>query len=206
MSLTPAEEAQTRELLAQQAAILSLADSEAEIIGNLGATDVSLSDLTAATAIADADLMLVRQGTTDKSINPLIIDGRYLKKSGDTATGPLFGPNPATGNRSTLYATMQKFADEFACLMSGNGYQKLPSGLIIQWGAGVISSNPGTLTLPIAFPNGKLRTVANFQDLSINTVYSAMTTEDLGSATATVSFKSNGPGPHAGVSYIAIGY
>ena len=73
MALTAAEEAQTRELLAQQAAILSLADSEPAIISNLGATDVSLSDLTAATAINDTDLMLVRQGTTDKSVTPSVI-------------------------------------------------------------------------------------------------------------------------------------
>lgn len=69
MALTSAEEAQTRELLAQQAAILSLADNEAEIVSNLGATDVSLSDLTPVVSIADADLMLARQGVTDKSVS-----------------------------------------------------------------------------------------------------------------------------------------
>lgn len=73
MALTAAEEAQTRELIAQQAAILSLADSEAAIISNLGATDVSLSDLTAATAIDDADLLLIRQGVTDKSVAGSIV-------------------------------------------------------------------------------------------------------------------------------------
>lgn len=75
MSLTAAEEAQTRELLAQQAAILSLADSEAAIISNLGATDVSLSDLAAATVVDDADLLLIRQGVTDKSVSGSIIKG-----------------------------------------------------------------------------------------------------------------------------------
>lgn len=73
MALTAAEEAQTRELLAQQAAILSLADSEAAIISNLGATDVSLSDLTAATVIGDSDLLLIRQGVTDKSVAGSIV-------------------------------------------------------------------------------------------------------------------------------------
>lgn len=75
MALTTAEEAQTRELLAQQAAILSLADSEPAIISNLGATDVSLSDLGAATVVDDADLLLIRQGVTDKSVSGLIIKG-----------------------------------------------------------------------------------------------------------------------------------
>lgn len=37
--------------------------------------------------------------------------------------------------------------------LADNGYQKLPSGLIIQWGSIVIASNPTTWTFPIAFPN-----------------------------------------------------
>ncbi|KVM76515.1 hypothetical protein WJ61_09980 [Burkholderia ubonensis] len=34
-----------------------------------------------------------------------------------------------------------------------NGYQKLPSGLIIQWGLGATSGQTGIVTFPIAFPN-----------------------------------------------------
>lgn len=68
MALTAAEEAQTRELLAQQSAILSLADSEATIISKLGATKVNLSQLPSASSVADADILLIRQGTDDKSV------------------------------------------------------------------------------------------------------------------------------------------
>lgn len=73
MALTAAEEAQTRELLAQQAAILALAAEEPAIISSLGATDVSLSDLAAASSLGDSDLLLVRQGVTDKSIAGSIV-------------------------------------------------------------------------------------------------------------------------------------
>ncbi|MGF6641781.1 beta strand repeat-containing protein [Paraburkholderia sp. MM6662-R1] len=47
--------------------------------------------------------------------------------------------------------------------LATNGYQKLPSGLIIQWGQ-VPSNSSGvaTLTLPIAFPNAYLIGVANY--------------------------------------------
>ena len=42
-----------------------------------------------------------------------------------------------------------------------NGYQKLPSGLIIQWGGASFSGTTGqpgeVITLPIAFPNAFLR-------------------------------------------------
>jgi len=67
MSLTPTQEAQVLALIAEEAALLSLADNEASIISNLGATDVSLSDLTPAASVSGTDLILVRQGTTDKS-------------------------------------------------------------------------------------------------------------------------------------------
>ncbi|HZJ92202.1 MAG TPA: hypothetical protein VFD09_03905, partial [Thiopseudomonas sp.] len=44
--------------------------------------------------------------------------------------------------------------------ISGNGYQKLPSGLIIQWGGGAASNAGAALSWPIAFPNGIFSAVA----------------------------------------------
>lgn len=57
--------------------------------------------------------------------------------------------DPATGVRSKALATMQKFADEFGSSLAASGYQKLPSGLIIQWGSATGAS--GTVTYPVAF-------------------------------------------------------
>ena len=37
-----------------------------------------------------------------------------------------------------------------------NGYQKLPSGIILQWGSAVASSNPSSISYNIAFPNAAL--------------------------------------------------
>lgn len=73
MALTPTQEAQVLALVAQEAALLSLASEEPAIISNLGATDVSLSDLSAASSLGDTDLLLVRQGSTDKSIAGSIV-------------------------------------------------------------------------------------------------------------------------------------
>lgn len=73
MALTAAEEALVRLLLDQQAAILSLAGNEATITSKLGATKVTLADLVAASGVSDADLMLVRQGTTEKSLTPALL-------------------------------------------------------------------------------------------------------------------------------------
>ena len=68
MALTTQEEALVRQLLDQQAAILSLARNEATITSKLGATKVTLADLVAASSLADADLLLTRQGANDKSV------------------------------------------------------------------------------------------------------------------------------------------
>lgn len=73
MALTSTEEALVRQLLDQQAAILSLAGNEATITSKLGATKVTLSDLPAASTIEDTDLFLTRQGLSDKSVTGTLI-------------------------------------------------------------------------------------------------------------------------------------
>lgn len=69
--------------------------------------------------------------------------------------------NPATGLRSQALATMQKFADEFVCSLATNGYQKLPSGLIIQWGTIAVAASAQSVTLPVAFSNADYRLVVS---------------------------------------------
>lgn len=78
MALTATEEAQVRLLLDEQAAILSLAGNEATITSKLGATKVTLSDLGAASVVNDADLILARQGTDDKSMAALLLKNYTL--------------------------------------------------------------------------------------------------------------------------------
>lgn len=73
MALSAVEEAQLRDLIAQQAALLSLAGVEPTILSKLGAGKVTLSYLPSASVINDADLLLLRQGTTDKSTTASLI-------------------------------------------------------------------------------------------------------------------------------------
>lgn len=56
---------------------------------------------------------------------------------------------------------------EMARSLAANGYQKLPSGLIIQWGS-VQSANIATTTVnyPIAFPNNCFQVVASGYNVS----------------------------------------
>lgn len=54
------------------------------------------------------------------------------------------------------------FVNSEAFLTSANGYVKLPSGFIIQWGSSTSNaSGVGTVVLPLSFPNTHLRTVTN---------------------------------------------
>lgn len=126
--LTTTEEQLVRQLLDEQAALLSLASSESEILSNLGGDQATLSDLAAATALADADLMLVRQGTTDKSVTGLKV--KELAQTGVVLQSAFTGSNVS---------------------LTGNGYQKLPSGLIIQWGSLTVPAGGTLVNFPIAF-------------------------------------------------------
>ena len=63
------------------------------------------------------------------------------------------------GNSWTAWRKIMNDTDDFAANKSYNGYQKLPSGVIIQWGS--LSLTPTTVygvmttvTFPIAFPTG----------------------------------------------------
>lgn len=116
------------------------------------------------------------------------------------------GANPATGLRSMALATMQKFADEFGASLALNGYQKLPSGLIIQWGASTPSGGSQSISLPISFPNSFLAVVPQMADTNtsayayvsgIKTSVSAFTLITRNSAGAASAYLTN---------WVAIGY
>ena len=67
---------------------------------------------------------------------------------------------PAVGVDDVV--TLGQFNSMFAGLLSANGWQKLPGGLIIQWGnASIIAASAGTFSFPITFPNACLQIVAS---------------------------------------------
>lgn len=52
--------------------------------------------------------------------------------------------------------------NQFDTLIASSGYQKLPGGLILQWGSQSVATNSTPLvTLPIAFPTACLQVVAS---------------------------------------------
>lgn len=82
-------------------------------------------------------------------------------------TGPLILPvgseltgNNALGLRGSVIATMEAFNTEFGVSKAANGYQKLPSGLILQWGQFTwVRTTLGTMTVnfPMTFPTAVLQ-------------------------------------------------
>lgn len=80
MAFTETEEALLRELLANKDELLNLAGLETTIVSKLSSTKATLADLGTAPSLADADILLVRQGGTDKNVSALTlfnyIDGK----------------------------------------------------------------------------------------------------------------------------------
>jgi hypothetical protein len=127
--------------------------------------------------------------------------------TGATATfsGLAHALTPTTGDRSTSLATTQMFSDEFVKSLSGNGYQKLPSGLIIQWGPNTTPAG-GALAFGfnIAFPTACLSASANVISAGAGTYsanVSAYTVSQM-----TVVATNNNAGIAASFNWLAIGY
>ena len=68
--------------------------------------------------------------------------------------------------------------------LASSGYQKLPSGLIVQWGTGSQNFGPHAVTFPITFPNAVFCIVANDNGAS---TWSASNVTVLGTSGATTS-------------------
>jgi hypothetical protein len=87
-----------------------------------------------------------------------------------------------------------------------SGYQKLPNGLIIQWGTSAVAATAGssaTTTFPIAFPTACQSVVLTPTQASVVTQYSPGVTAK---TTTNFTYGSAGSGFASGCLYVAIGY
>ena len=117
--------------------------------------------------------------------------GATLKGSGAEGIQGITGGNqylPFIGEKVTLVKRSNAWylaggglgAEAFFCSMGGSGYQKFPSGLILQWGETAAATGADQVhTLPIAFPN-------SFRKIFITQGYTAGS-GSLGYASAGVS-------------------
>lgn len=100
-----------------------------------------------------------------------------------------------------------KYAVSFGSLLSANGYQKLPSGLIVQWGVAITSPSADVVvTLPIAFPTA-CRTVSLGAISGVAAPYIATLTGSLGASAFNLGcYTTAGARIGTSVGWIAIGH
>ena len=106
--------------------------------------------LSAASASFTAALPVTSGGT---GVTTSTGTGSTVLSASPTFTGTPLSTTAASGTNTTQIATTA-FAYGTVSF-GGNGYVKLPNGLIIQWGTNV-GTSPVTVTLPITFPNAYL--------------------------------------------------
>lgn len=117
-------------------------------------------------------------------------------KSGDTMTGPLTLPGGGSGGNAMNFNDLVSQFTGSNHSLSSSGYQKLPGGLILQWGI-TVGDTTGTITFPIPFPTAALQIVGADRGNSIHTFcFDVLTTT---TCTYVVSGSSQ-------ISWLAIGY
>lgn len=140
------------------------ASSAGKVVACAGAATITLpaaSALPAGNAITffatGAGVVIQRAGTDTIQPNGSTVTSITLN-AGDT----LVLESDGAGSWGAIGGSGQLgYSDKFFASKSTNGYQKLPSGLIIQWGAFAVSAGAGTaLTYPVAFPTGTVALVA----------------------------------------------
>ena len=112
-------------------------------------------------ATAAGDIFAARSGGTTGVIFLGSSSGRYLYYDGTNYQMP--GADLYVNSSKTVTLAQEPSS------LAANGYQKLASGLIIQWGEIGIGTN-GTVTFPIAFPNAVFSVVATGDTAAANPV------------------------------------
>jgi hypothetical protein len=95
--------------------------------------------------------------------------------------------------------------DGFGASLAASGYQKLPTGLIIQWGTTAVPANVQSVvtTLPMAFPNNAFASVAT-RSLSGNPLASDLCSSSLTTTQISI-FKAGSVASNCSYTYFAIG-
>lgn len=126
-------------------------------------------------------------------------NGLQINNVAGNAYAPVFCANGALSNQAVTY-------DQFAASLSSTGYQRLPSGFIVQWGS-VTTTGGGVIsvTFPLTFPNGVFVVTLGLVSTSPINAYTAYS--NLTNAGMNVFTNAAGGGTQLGtVSYIALGH
>lgn len=175
--------------------------------------DMALADAVASGSVTittdpAASAMLALLEAHQQATDPHV---RYAPLASPALTGTPTAPTATAGTNTTQIATTEFVQLSSPASLTSSGYQKLPSGLIIQWGATSVTMPTtnklyGTIvTFPIAFPRGCL--TANSTPSNIHVTHINTSSESLGTSSFNL-VTSTGTGSNAAmaVRWIAIGY
>lgn len=91
--------------------------------------------------------------------------------------------------------------------LASSGYQKLPGGLIIQWGSGVTTSGSVTITLPITLPNAILSIATSAGSSVQPTAFAGHSIISTSQIKLWATVRADGSGATgAGVDFVLVGY
>ncbi|KAA8739130.1 phage tail protein [Pseudomonas koreensis] len=132
---------------------LTAADVGKYIYANAPAMTLTLPDLT----LLPAGSRLYIQAAAMTTLTVTSVNGNISGPNGNPAGSPsvVLGNGVATELVSSGTGWIAVGGSGLASL-STNGYQRLPSGLIIQWGSSLASAADYLVTFPIAFPTGPI--------------------------------------------------
>lgn len=150
---------------------------------------VTEAKLASGVAAANLGFNPVQQGGGSGQLSNKVYigwSGSQLKAQVDsTDIGPFAMQSNFTGGNQSL---------------GGNGYQKLPGGLIMQWGYSNDTASTMTITLPIAFPNAFLNVQLTITSASVSSAGASI------SNTSQFIFTRDAGNPTSGFYWFAIGY
>lgn len=116
-------------------------------------------------ATAGAFVLTVQRAGTDVILPGSGSINSFTMLVGDSVTLVNAGSGWSMTNGSTM---LRHATGQFGSLLAADGWQRLPSGLIIQWGTQSSGTTSGTVTLPIAFPAAGVSVVATSAALSVS--------------------------------------
>jgi hypothetical protein len=132
----------------------------------------------------------------------IVVYGNLVAAGSSGTSGQVLQSN---GNSSPSWNSLASFT-EFDKSLTIDGYQKLPGGLIMQWGTTGVIAGPGTaaITFPIAFTTSCFNVQITIKDVSGDTSSTGIVAAR--SVTTTGFILRNGDDPDMIFNWLAIGY
>jgi hypothetical protein len=175
-------------------------------LGTMASQSASAVAITGGTITGITDLTVADGGTGASTItaNSVILGNGTSTLSGNLVA-PSTSGNVLVSNGTTWNSSALSSLSAFDKSLSANGYQKLPSGLIMQWGesASANSDSSVSVTFPIVFPSACVSVVITGNKSMVTTGQGIQTVQSV----STTGFQiNNGQDTAMTFFWLAMGY